>query len=356
MTDGSSFAGTVSLENNYSPHSLMNNVDDFINNSVRLKNYINVDNSISYQHVDGIPNFSVIIPCYNTGETIERTVISILIQTLDNIEIVVVNDASTDEQTIDKLSELEQYINVINLENNTGLSNARNVGINNSRAEYILCLDSDDFIAPTYLEKAKIFFDRDSTVGVVGTGIHNFGGSEGTWRQPEDFKLEELLATNKVLVASCVRRSVYNDTDLYDVNLRSYEDWEFWIRVFSSEKKWKNRVIQENLFYYYVHSDSMQHSMDNNAMNEVLDIIFDKHEKLYKKHFKSIFQNIHIQYTNNRLTNKKLAYDVEQRDKRIDRLLKSKSIRIGELFRNSIKYPHRLILSPYYLIKILLEK
>lgn len=103
------------------------------------------------------PVLSVIVPCYNVEAYVERCIQSILHQTigLDKMEILLVNDASTDH-TLDILKNYEkqypQNIHVIDLEQNAGLSHARNVGIKHASTEYIAFVDSDDWIQPEMYE------------------------------------------------------------------------------------------------------------------------------------------------------------------------------------------------------------
>ena len=103
------------------------------------------------------PVLSVIVPCYNVEAYVERCIQSILHQTigLDKMEILLVNDASTDH-TLDILKNYEkqypQNIHVVDLEQNAGLSHARNVGIKHASTEYIAFVDSDDWIQPEMYE------------------------------------------------------------------------------------------------------------------------------------------------------------------------------------------------------------
>ena len=294
----------------------MKNLDDFINNKVKISDYIKSD-SIFDKNKNEKPNFSVVVPCYNTGATIERTVASVLNQTLNNIEIIVVNDASTDKQTIKKLKELEKYIKVVYLEKNKGVSNARNVGIKKSHGKYCICLDADDFIEETYLKKAKNIFDANNKIGVVSCGVQDFGELNNKWVNSANFGIKDLLAINQVITAACVRREIYREVGGYDTNLSFGEDWEFWIRIFASDKKWKNKVIQENLFYYFVHNDSVQHSVREEVIKKTLSVILNKHKDLYKKYFLDIFSIVYIEYTKNRLNNKKLLHNINLKNKQI---------------------------------------
>ncbi len=347
----------------------MNNIDDFIENKVKISDYVNA-NDFAKKDDKMRMDFSVVIPCFNSGETLERTVISVLNQTLKSIEVTIVNDASTDEQTIKKIEELERYVSVIHLEKNGGLSNARNVGIKASSSEYVLCLDSDDFIEDVYLEKAKEIFDSNDQIGVVSPSVQTFGEVDVSWMPKKNFSVDAILSLNRVPVASCVRKAVYDDVGGYDINLRAYEDWEFWIKVFTSGANWKHMVIEDKLFYYNVHSDSMQHSMSSERMREVLTIIFEKHKELYKKYSGDIFLNLHIQHTFDRFEKRYKDAQLEQRNNQIKQkndqikqkneyiseLKNSASFQLGNLFFRSVQKPYKFLTYPYNFVKILLKK
>ena len=101
-------------------------------------------------------SISCIVPCYNSQNFISKTVYSLINQTIKPLEIILVNDASTDN-TLDVLKQMEvkhpNIIKVIDLETNKGPSYARNFGVENSKGEYILFLDSDDIAEPFLIEK-----------------------------------------------------------------------------------------------------------------------------------------------------------------------------------------------------------
>jgi glycosyltransferase involved in cell wall biosynthesis len=96
---------------------------------------------------------SVIMPCYNQGQYIDEAVDSVLTQTYQNYEIIIVNDGSTDEFTNEKLKNYNKPKTQVIHTANQGLSAARNNGIHASNGEFILPLDADDKIANTYLER-----------------------------------------------------------------------------------------------------------------------------------------------------------------------------------------------------------
>ena len=102
------------------------------------------------------PVISVIVPCYNVGEYVENCLKSLLNQTFRDIEIICVNDGSTDStpQILNSYAEKYPAIRVIN-QKNGGLSNARNTGIKEARGEYIAFVDSDDWVNETFLENGR---------------------------------------------------------------------------------------------------------------------------------------------------------------------------------------------------------
>ena len=96
---------------------------------------------------------SVIVPVYNTEKYIEKCVMSILNQTYKNLEIILIDDGSTDNspQICDSLAEKDNRITVIH-QPNGGVSSARNIGLDNTHGDYITFVDSDDYIEPNMIE------------------------------------------------------------------------------------------------------------------------------------------------------------------------------------------------------------
>ena len=117
---------------------------------------------------------SVIIPCYNCEDTIERCLDSLHKQIYNNYEIVVVNDGSTDS-TLERIISKQKYIKNINIVDipNGGVSNARNVGIQQSRGNYLIFVDSDDYVTEHYIENLISLKSNDL---VVSGYISNGGG------------------------------------------------------------------------------------------------------------------------------------------------------------------------------------
>ena len=155
------------------------------------------------------PMASVIIPCHNYGIYLMEAVDSALAQTLCDIEIIVVDDGSSDEQTLRVLNHLERPRTKLLRQANTGLPGARNTGIKSSQGKYICCLDADDTLEETYIEKATVLLESRPDLGFVYPWVRRFGKGRGTW-EPQDFRLSDLLHFNHVSVSGVFRRKAWD--------------------------------------------------------------------------------------------------------------------------------------------------
>ncbi|MEX1014171.1 MAG: glycosyltransferase family A protein, partial [Candidatus Paceibacterota bacterium] len=117
---------------------------------------------------------SVIIPCYNHGAYIRDTLQSILNQTFCDYEVIIVDDGSDDQFTVEVLEEIDHpKVTVLHKENGH-VSSARNYGIRHSRGEFILTLDADDQFMPEFLEKAIRVLQENSEIGSVTCYAYKF--------------------------------------------------------------------------------------------------------------------------------------------------------------------------------------
>lgn len=194
---------------------------------------------------------SVIIPCYKQAEYLPEALDSLMAQTFGDWEAIVVNDGSPDntEEVALAYAAREPRIKYLSLENG-GVARARNRGIDMAQGEYILPLDADDTIAPTYLEKAKAALDSDPMLKVVYCRASFFGEKNGPWEvHYKDFK--SLLAVNAIFVSALFRKTDARAIGGFDEAMTfGHEDWDFFIRLLDGE----NRVCQipEILFNYRI--------------------------------------------------------------------------------------------------------
>lgn len=192
---------------------------------------------------------SVIIPCYNHGNYIQETVNSILTSTYPNIEIVIVNDGSTDKYTNKILVELSNKydnIKVITTENQ-GTAGACKVAVENSTGDFILPMGSDDKIHPNYIEKAVEILNNNPNIGIVYCNAEFFGEKVGPWILPP-FSIEQMKHGNCIFCAALYRKEDYDKTEGYHADMRYWEDYDLWLSLL--ELGLEVYKLPEVYFYY----------------------------------------------------------------------------------------------------------
>ncbi len=203
---------------------------------------------------------SVIIPCYNMGGYIDEAVDSALAQTFTDIEIIIIDDGSDDTMTKSKLQNyLRPKTRVIHMQN-SGVAAARNRGISEATGCYILPLDADDRIAPTFVEKACYVLDGCPSAGIVTSRVELFGEAHGEWRMSPDISLPHILLDNQIVCASLFRKSDWQKTGGYDIVMHhGWEDWDLWLRVLQLGRDVVR--LPEILFFYRIRGASRDRSL-----------------------------------------------------------------------------------------------
>ena len=247
-----------------------------------------------------MPKVSIIVPVYNVENYITYCLESLVNQTLDDLEIIIVNDGSTDnsEKIIKKYE--KKYTNIIYLKKeNGGLSDARNFGMKYAKGEYIAFLDSDDFVDKTIYEKMYEKAQKEQA---------DYVECDFYWAYPKKvgFKLKEDIGvryTNKKEMFTYARVVAWNKLikreiikDEFPKGLK-YEDIEFFYKLLPNIKKFA--FVEEPLIYYIQRDNSLANKQDytTGQVFNVLDnvISFYKKNKLYDE-FKEC-----IEYTYTRI-------------------------------------------------------
>lgn len=198
---------------------------------------------------------SIIIPCYNYGQYIEECVDSVLKSTFQDIEILVINDGSTDEKTNQILKTLNKPKTRVIWQHNQGLAQTRNNGIKQAQGKYFLPLDADDTIEPTLIEKAYWILETTPELGYVYPYVQLFGDFNEVWKTME-YNFYDLLWDNQISVCSLVRKQAWQEVGGYNPNMTyGYEDWEFWINL--GKHNWHGRLLAEPLFNHRKHGLTM---------------------------------------------------------------------------------------------------
>jgi len=214
--------------------------------------------SIQYPSAIAPVLLTVVIPCYNYGLYLAEAIASAEAQTVHSFEIIVVDDGSTDQATIKILSALEsQKRHAIVRQTNQGLPAARNAGIHRALGEYICCLDADDTIEPTYLERMIEALEADRTVGFAYSWVQLFGDETNVWKT-QKFDLAAALSDNHVAVAAVFRKDDWLLIGGFRPEMRyGYEDWDFWLRLGAIGRQ--GRVVPTPLFNHRRHGRTMTH-------------------------------------------------------------------------------------------------
>ncbi|SFU20695.1 Glycosyltransferase involved in cell wall bisynthesis [Algoriphagus locisalis] len=202
------------------------------------------------------PTVSIIIPCYNQAKFLAETVQSALNSTYSALEIIIVNDGSTDnsEEIAEELTEKHSNIYLLN-QKNAGVAVARNAGIEFSKSKYILPLDGDDLISKEYLEEAINFLEKKPQVKVVYCEAVKFDeNGERPWNL-KPFSLNALARDNMIFVSAVFRRADALAVGSFSEGMKmGREDWEFWIKMLKNG----GEVVKLPFigFFYRIHSGS----------------------------------------------------------------------------------------------------
>jgi glycosyltransferase involved in cell wall biosynthesis len=231
-----------------------------------------------------MPLVSVIIPCYNDGQYLDDSVSSIKAQGFTDLEIIIVNDGSTDEFTLKKLASFnDPLIKVLHKENGH-LSSARNHGIRHANGSIIVTLDADDKFEDTFIGQGVEVLKHDPSTGAVTCYLKSFGLKKYTWK-PLGGDIKNFLYRQESCASAMFRKECWEKTGGYDEQMKSgYEDWEFWIRVTSAG--WRVHVLKEYLLNYRVTEKSMLLTQSEPKREEIVNYIMEKHKQLYWEQLK----------------------------------------------------------------------
>ena len=162
---------------------------------------------------------------------------------------------------------------------NLGLPSARNTGIKRTVGKYVCCLDADDMLDPTYLEKAVDLLECRPDIGFAYPWVRRFGQGEGVWEN-EEYNFSELIRRNLLNHPAVFRRRAWSDVGGFWDGLRDgYEDWEFWIHL--GIHGHPGARIPEPLFLYRKHGRSMiDEAVEKHEI--LVGRIRERHRKVYE--------------------------------------------------------------------------
>lgn len=231
------------------------------------------------------PIVSVVIPCYNDKEYIAETLQSIRQQTFQDVEIIIVDDGSNQATKELLITLVSDKVRVITQENK-GLSAARNIGFKEANGEFVLTIDSDDTVDPTFLEKALVILNKNKSIGAVSSHVSIFENDHQfiAIHTPNGGRVKDFLFDNNSVSFALIRKQAWQEIGGYDEKMRNgFEDWEFWIAI--TKKGWEIAMIEQLLFNYRQKPVSMSKDAKENYREANLNYIYKKHQDVYSNHF-----------------------------------------------------------------------
>jgi len=214
-----------------------------------------------------IPTVSVVIPAYNRAHLVGQAIRSVLDQTYQDFEIIVVDDASTDntEEVVKGFS--DSRIRYLRHEQNYGAPWARNSGAEAARGEHLAFLDSDDVWYPQLLERQlAVLVSLPPAVGMICCGMIRKEGKSHTIRRPgtRGLTFDENLMHGKGICTSSfvVRKTAFQTVGGFDVEFSSFQDFDFLLRM---SAKYRVEAIDDVLLEYRLGEDSISLNMASKA-------------------------------------------------------------------------------------------
>jgi|GEM_PF-577049 len=298
-----------------------------------------------------IPAISAVIPAYNAANYIRETIESLLNQTLRPNEIIVVDDASTDDTAliVEEMADKYESIKFMHLSENVGVSAARNLGIEVSKADFIVLMDADDVACSNLLEmeyeaivQKEILFNArfalchssyiyiDETGSVVGPPVK--------WKQvlPEETLGYQFIRNNIITPSGVIiKRDILIEMHGFNTNLKRSEDHDLWLRIAA---KYGFAYVDEPLVKVRRHANNASRSLDEMLKSErrILESYpLDYIEKaIYKRH---------LPWWENKADYAELLYKLEHWDEGY--------VIVGEILSRKQDYPKAFFLEGLYYLK-----
>jgi glycosyltransferase involved in cell wall biosynthesis len=230
---------------------------------------------------------SVVVPCYNLGPYLAEAVDSVLAQSFTDVEILVVDDGSTEPATRELLDGFDRpRTRVLRIENR-GLPGAKNVGLRNTTGELLCMLDADDVLEPDMLRRSVMALDADPSIAFASHWLRTFGEEQWEWT-PTSCEFPALLDMNTVNGSALMRRTAIEAVGGFDETfLDGCEDWDLWITMV--ERGLRGVIIPEFLFRYRRRTGSMsQVMMQGDTHPALYRRLVAKHAGAYRAHLEPL--------------------------------------------------------------------
>lgn len=236
-----------------------------------IKNIIILMSNIS-------PSISVVVPVHNGVNFIGQTIQSILTQTFNDFELILVNDASTDDLPKFLEDVVDERLHVVHLDSNVGVANARNIGVAKARGSFIAFCDADDLCHPQRFERQISYLRQNPSIGLCGTAFTCFSDIEelGTIRNvtTNEEIFSHLMIGNCFGMSTVMGRAEIFKKNVFDQHMSPTEDYDLWTRLAKSGVQMTN--LFDSLLRYRVHQ-----TQASKTKSALLDTLSKKIRALY---------------------------------------------------------------------------
>lgn len=236
------------------------------------------------------PDFSIVIPCHNQGRYLTDAIRSIRAQSGVSVEIIVIDDGSSDAETAAFFSTPSEPGLVCVRQPQQGLSAARNAGIRVASADYIAVLDADDRMGAGFLFTAKDVLDKNPQVTLVGGLAEFFGAKKGPANFPP-FAWPRMLYDNCIHASIAFRKSDWAAVGGYCTEMPFAEDWDFHLSLL---ERGDYHALPFVTLHYRRHEANMTSSYNDfpEKLDRMYAMLVSRHSALFSKHSLSLIQEL----------------------------------------------------------------
>lgn len=227
-------------------------------------------------------NITVFIPLYNAENYIKKTIQSVLNQTYKNFEILIINDASTDQSVSIVESFSDDRIRLIHNDTNKGICYTRQRGVIEARGKYIAILDADDIAMPNRLEKQFAFLEKNPEIAVCGSDAYFIDENDQPINHKHDInfdskiiKIENLFANQFINSSALIRKKCIIEVGNY--SMKYCEDYDLFVKI---TEKFETTNLDEKLVCYRMHSKGDSKTKKELYENAIVDILNYQYKKL----------------------------------------------------------------------------
>ena len=250
------------------PLNYDNTEKDLLGNKPYASHHWQTNNKDHWTQNNKHPMVSVLIPVYNTEKYLKKCIESVLNQTYTNIEMIIVNDGSTDnsekiiKQYIDKIIYIKQE--------NKGLSGARNTAVKNSKGDWLMPIDSDDWVNENFVE--KLIYKVEDYKSIVTPIVHKYHYKEELYLNEfwpdSQTNLKDIFESNMITGPSLFSKELFNKVNGYCEDKlfkeQGCEDWHLWAKMIKENASIvRLNNFNEHLYFYRVGHDSLSNKIKN---------------------------------------------------------------------------------------------